>query len=135
MPESSTGALRGRRLLVVEDDYIVASDLALALEERGAEVIGPAGSIGAALKLVTEHIALDGAVLDVDLRGQRVYPVADALRVARVPFVFTTGYDEWIIPDIYAAVPRLEKPVDIRALTRALSEIGWPSRSPTPMER
>ena len=112
MPESSTGVLRGRRLLVVEDDYIVASDLALSLEERGAE-----------------------AVLDVDLRGHRVYPVADALRIARVPFVFTTGYDEWIIPDIYAAVPRLEKPVDIRALTRALSEIGWPSRSPTPMER
>jgi CheY-like chemotaxis protein len=111
----------------VEDDYIVAADLAFALKERGA--IGPAGSIGAALKLVAEHIALDGAVLDVDLRGQRVYPVADALRVARVPFVFTTGYDEWIIPDICAAVPRLEKPVDIRTLTRALSEIGWRSLS------
>jgi CheY-like chemotaxis protein len=109
----------------VEDDYIVASDLALSLEERGTEVIGSAGSIGAALKLVAEQIALDRAVLDVDLRGHRVYPVADALRVEKVPFVLTTGYDEWIIPEIYAAVPRLEKPVDIRALTRALSEIGW----------
>jgi ActR/RegA family two-component response regulator len=110
----------------VEDDYIVASDLARALEERGAEVIGPAASIGTALKLVREQGALNGAVLDVDLRGQPVYPVADALRVAGVPFVFTTGYDEWIIPDIYAAVPRLEKPVDTRALARALSEIGAP---------
>jgi CheY-like chemotaxis protein len=119
----------------VEDDYIVASDLARALEERGAEVIGPAGSIGAALKLITEQNALDGAVLDVDLRGQRAYPLADALRVAGVPFVFTTGYDEWIIPNIYAAVPRLEKPVDIRALLRALSGIGWPNRSPTVMKQ
>ena len=95
MADLPTGSLRGRRLLVVEDNYIVAADITLALEERGVEVIGPAGSVGVALKLIAEQNPIDGAVLDVDLRGQRVYPVADALRDAGIPFVFTTGYDEF----------------------------------------
>jgi CheY-like chemotaxis protein len=113
--------LRGHRLLVVEDEYLVASDLACALEDRGVHVVGPAGSIEEALALVAREDDIDGAILDINLRGQLAYPVADALRARGVPFVFATGYEAWIIPDAYADVPRVDKPVNTRALTRLLA--------------
>jgi ActR/RegA family two-component response regulator len=114
-------ALQGRRLLVVEDEYMIAADLARALEERGVDVVGPAGSVDGALALIDADADIDGAILDINLRGDRAYPVADALQARGVPFVFVTGYDSWIIPDAYAGVPRLEKPVNTRALALLLS--------------
>src|SRR5947209_12622044 len=109
--------LAGRRLLVVEDEYIVASDLAHALEDAGAEVVGPAGSVREALQFVQRDGGrLNGAVLDVNLRDERVYPVADALADLGVPFVLVTGYDETSILDAYAGAPRCEKPIDKQRL-------------------
>ena len=67
---------------------------------------------------------LDGAVLDINLRDQRVYPVADALAARGVPFVFLTGYDAWVIPDAHVGVPRCEKPVSSALLARMLSKVG-----------
>jgi CheY-like chemotaxis protein len=122
MAEAQSISLAGRRLLVVEDDYMIAADLASALEDYGAQVIGPAGSIENALDLLTADNNIDGAVLDINLRGRRAYPVADALRARGLPFIFTTGYDAWAIPDSYAGVARLEKPVNTRALAWLLSE-------------
>jgi CheY-like chemotaxis protein len=113
--------LGGRRLLVVEDDYLVAMDLADELTDHGAEVVGPAGSVEEALALVAADSAIDGAVLDINLRDEKVYPVAEALRSRGIPFVFTTGYDAWLVPEAYAAVRRLAKPVDIRALVQSIS--------------
>jgi len=125
MAEPRPDALRGRRLLVVEDDYLIAVDLARDLARRGAEVVGPAGSVRDALALVeAEGDRLDGAVLDINLRDQRVYPVADALAARGVPFVFLTGYDAWVIPDAHAGVPRCEKPVSSTLLARMLSKVG-----------
>jgi len=121
MAEAQPNALRGRRVLVVEDEYIVATDLARALNDRGVEVIGPAGSIEDALDLLGAEGRIDGAVLDINLRGERAYPIADALRERKVPFIFATCYDVWSIPEAYAEVPRIEKPVDTRALARLLS--------------
>jgi CheY-like chemotaxis protein len=118
MVDPSAEALNGQCLLVVEDEYIVATDLARALEDRGAHVIGPAGSIEDALELLAADRKIDGAVLDINVRGERVYPVAEALRARGVPFVFATGYDSWVIPDAYGSVPRLEKPISARALAR-----------------
>ena len=66
---------------------------------------------------------LDAAVLDVNLRDQKVFPVADALSKAGVPFIFATGYDAHIIPDTYAEVPRSEKPVDVMQLARLLGRV------------
>jgi len=114
--------LVGRRLLVVEDEYMIATDLARSLEGLGVEVIGPVGSVEDALELVeSDGDRLDGAVLDINLRGERVYPVADALVARGVPFVFTTGYDALVIPDAHAGAPRCEKPVDKMQLLRSLS--------------
>jgi ActR/RegA family two-component response regulator len=122
MAESPLEALRGRTLLVVEDEYILAADLAMRLQDAGAEVVGPAGSVAEALELVErEGSRLDGAVLDVNLGGERVYPVADALIAQGVRFVLTTGYDASAIDSKYSSVPRCEKPVDPSALARSLT--------------
>jgi DNA-binding LytR/AlgR family response regulator len=114
--------LEGRCFLVVEDEYLIAADLAASLELLGAEVVGPAGSVAEALTLVeNEGGRLDGAVLDINLRNERVYPVADVLAARGVPFVFTTGYDAAAVPSPYSDAPRCEKPVDKARLIRCLS--------------
>jgi CheY-like chemotaxis protein len=116
--------LTGRRFLVVEDEYLIAADVAAVLEALGVEVTGPVGTVAEALKLVeTEGDRLDGAVLDVNLAGDRVYPVADALRRRGIPFLFTTGYDTAALPDSYADVARCRKPTDERRLERCLSNL------------
>lgn len=115
-------ALRARRVLLVEDEYMIALDLARSLEALGAEIVGPAGSVREALALVaSEGERLDGAVLDINLRGERVYPVADALLARHVPFVFATGYAELLLDQSYLRIPRCEKPIDKVELARLLA--------------
>jgi CheY-like chemotaxis protein len=110
---------------VVEDEYLIAADLTASLESLGVEVIGPAASVEEALSLVENNGGrLDGAVLDVNLRNERVYPVADVLTERGVPFLFTTGYDAIAIPAAYACSPRCEKPVDKAQLVQWLSNTG-----------
>lgn len=121
MREAPFEALRGRRLLIVEDEYTIAADLAHALADRGADVVGPVGSVADALALIAAEERLDGAVLDLNLRNDRVYAVADALVARGVPFVFATGYGREVIPDAYAQVPRCEKPVETSALAKQLA--------------
>jgi DNA-binding LytR/AlgR family response regulator len=117
--------LKGCCLLVVEDEYLIAADLTASLESLGVEVIGPAASVEEALSLaITNSDRLDGAVLDINVRNERVYPVADLLTAHGVPFVFTTGYDAVAVPTAYACVPRCEKPVDTTQLVRLLSSSG-----------
>lgn len=117
---SGADRLEGRRLLVVEDEYFLAKDIARSFESRGAEVIGPAGTIDEALDLIDETEHLDGAVIDLNLHGEMAYAVADALRERGVPFVFATGYDSSTIPAMYRDVARCEKPVDAPRVARAL---------------
>ncbi|MRX52196.1 response regulator [Paracoccus sp. S-4012] len=106
-----TGAqpLAGRHILVV-DDFLMAQDVAASLTPAGAHVVGPAPSVTEALNLVARVEQLDAAVLDFNLRGETVYPVADALKDRSVPFVFVTGYDPDTIAARRAAVPVFEKP-------------------------
>jgi CheY-like chemotaxis protein len=114
------GEIRGRRILVVEDEYLIALDLAQRLEDLGAMVIGPAARADDAIRLLTVDPQIDAAVLDVHLGGENVYRVAERLRAQGVRFVFATGYRGEAISREYADVQRLEKPIDIRALVVAL---------------
>jgi CheY-like chemotaxis protein len=112
--------LHGCHVLVVEDDYYIADDIVQAFQRCGAQVIGPAPTVERGLQLAMTAGRLDGAVLDINLRDEMVFPIADALRNRRVPFVFATGYDRSFIPEQYRNVKRCEKPVDPLRIARAL---------------
>lgn len=117
---SGSASLRGRRLLVVEDDYLIADELRNELVEAGAEVIGPAATMAKALQMIGADAALDGAILDVNLGGEKVFPLVDVLRERGIPAVFLTGYDRSGIPAAYADVPLCEKPAGVLKVAQAL---------------
>jgi CheY-like chemotaxis protein len=116
----SDEALAGRRILIVEDGVFVADSLKLYLEQRGAVVVGPAGTVPEALELIRGPERLDWAIVDLDLKGKRAYSVADALAALDVKFVFVTGYGPEQIPARFAAIPRRTKPFDSEELVRLL---------------
>ena len=121
---ASSSLLAGRRVLLVEDHFFVVEDMRLEFEAIGASVIGPAATVDDALRLVAATDQLDAAVLDVNLRGAMVYPVADALTARGVPFVFATGYDSTVIPPRFAGVKRCAKPVQFARMMRTLFPPG-----------
>lgn len=112
-------ALAGRRVLVVEDEYFLADDIARALDRLGAEVVGPVPTLAGALACLDGEL-IAAAVLDINLRGEMAWPLADALAARGVPFMFATGYDQATVPAAYRGVPRWEKPFDPESLARAL---------------
>ncbi|HYF06731.1 MAG TPA: hypothetical protein VD970_03860 [Acetobacteraceae bacterium] len=115
--------LSGARILVVEDDGIQAMTLCADLEESGAQVLGPAASAEKAVELVKAVASAGGisaAVLDVKLRCGTSLPVADALDVLDVPFIFATGYGCPGVLGRHAAAPVVEKPYTRPALVSAL---------------
>jgi two-component SAPR family response regulator len=101
--------LSGRRVLVVVEEMLVAWLLEDMLAVLGCTVVGPVVSVDQALSTL-EAQAVDAAVLDINLSGQRSFLVADALAVRRVPFIFTTGYERNSLPDSYQRYPLLQKP-------------------------
>ncbi|MCC6913401.1 MAG: PAS domain-containing protein [Rhodospirillaceae bacterium] len=112
--------LKGRKVLVVEDDYYMASDAARALQGAGAAVVGVCPTEDAALAaLDREHPEL--VVLDINLGPGASFKLAALLKERGIPFIFVTGYDEQAIPSEFDAVPRLQKPVDLRALVRTVA--------------
>ena len=118
------GELRGLRILVVEDNFLVAENLRELLSARGCDVIGPAPRVEAALSLLAANSRVDGAMLDINLGGEDCFPVAAALQERAVPFLFLTGYDQSMsIPAEFSQAPRLSKPVDEAHLIAAAREI------------
>ena len=119
--------LKGKRVLVVEDEIFVSMLVEDELRGAGAEVIGPAPSVGDALRLV-EAAAADGglsaAVLDINLDGQRVQPVADRLAALGVPFLFATGYGENCDTGGHGAAPTLPKPFAPERLVAAVEALA-----------
>jgi len=121
MKEASAGKrpLLGVRVLVVEDDYFIALELCTALRDAGADIIGPARDVESGLAAIARE-QLDCAVLDINLQGRMGFQIAEELRTRDVPTIFATGYDATTIPQELTDIPRLEKPVDLKALCRAV---------------
>lgn len=111
--------LRGLRLLVVEDEYIVAEELRFRLIEAGVAVLGPVPSVGSALDLLACN-PIDGAILDVNLGSESAFALADVLQHRDIPFVFLSGYTRISLPARFARVTLLEKPMDVGSLAGAL---------------
>jgi len=121
--------LSGRRVLVVEDEYLIASEVKRWLQAAGSEVLGPVPSVDRALDLIAEGHP-DVAVLDVNLgAGDDAYPIADRLGALGVPYLFATGDVRLTETSIYRDRPRLEKPFLARDLVRALTAILAESRA------
>jgi PAS domain S-box-containing protein len=119
---SSRGAdLKGSRVLIVEDAVLLALELEIGLSEAGAEVIGPAYELEEAMALLDQPI--DAAVLDANLNGRSVMPVAEALSRRKIPFVFATGYGEaGGAPGGFDA-PVIRKPYDVTQVAAAVAEL------------
>jgi PAS domain S-box-containing protein len=105
----------GNRILAVEDEALVAAMLRKSLSDLGFGVVGPIGIVAQALESARTDL-IDGAILDVNVAGEAVYPVADALAARGIPFVFMTGYGSDGIDPRYAHVPALQKPIDMQML-------------------
>jgi DNA-binding response OmpR family regulator len=111
----ATGSPTGCRILVVEDEMMIALLIEETLRELGCVVVGPVSTLAAAVRLAREA-TLDAAILDVTIRGGQVYPVADQLRVRGIPFVLASGYGDWALPEVVQDRPRLTKPFTPREL-------------------
>jgi two-component sensor histidine kinase/PAS domain-containing protein len=118
-------ALAGRRILVVEDEAIVAWALEDMLSELGCTVVGPAARVSQAL-IIVENEPIDAAVLDVNLNGEKCYPIADALRTLGVPFLFSTAYNRDSLQKKYLSSPMLQKPFERSTLGNALEDLLTP---------
>ena len=113
--------VQGLKLLIVEDALLLALELEAGLTEAGAEVLGSAADVGEAMAMV--DLPIDAAVLDANLNGASVLPVAQALAARGVPFVFATGYgDDKTLPFGFDA-PVIRKPYDVTQVAAALSEV------------
>jgi DNA-binding response OmpR family regulator len=112
-------ALDGLRVLVVEDDYFIATELCSALRAAGAHVVGPARDLQTGLAAIRTE-SIDCGVLDINLRGQMAFQIASELRAREIPAIFATGYEESMIPAELTDVTRLVKPIDLDALCRAV---------------
>lgn len=119
--------LEGLRILVVEDEYLIADDMRQTLIDAGADVLGPVPNVTAAAALLASETGVDAALLDINLGGTMVFELADTLRAHAVPFAFATGYDSSAIPDRFAEVPTLEKPVKPRSIVAVLEPLLRPN--------
>lgn len=115
--------LRGRRIFIAEDEYFLADDLRRELQDVGAQMLGLVAFVQDGLRILEGSAAPDAASLDVNLDGECVFPLADVLTAQSVPFIFTTGYDQSVIPNAYAHIRRLEKPVDPQIVLMELEKL------------
>lgn len=111
------------RVLIVEDDALIAMDIAHLLEQCGCTAVGLIGNLEAALD-AAQATELDGAVLDIELGSEPVWPLAEFLQRRGIPFVLASGYSYTEVPEHFWHVPLLSKPLTYPVLSHALGEIG-----------
>jgi CheY-like chemotaxis protein len=129
--------LRGKRILVVEDEPIVAMEIESSLTDRGCTVVGPTGSIEGARGLL-EKSSPHAALLDVNLGGQSVEALAAELTRKNIPFAFVTGYGRKALPEAFREAVILGKPFtqdQLLAVVEVLLYLGRPDSSVVPMRR
>ena len=107
--------LTGRRILVVEDDMLIALFIEEVLQDLGCTVLGPASRLDRALHLASTEV-FDAAILDVTIRGGQVFPVAERLQSRGIPFALASGYGDWTLPASLQGQCRLTKPFTIEEL-------------------
>ena len=115
--------LAGRRVLIVEDDCLVAEDFAAMLRDAGAEVIGPAESLPQAMRLAQSCDVLDCGLLDIDLQGVAVFPLAGELKSAGLRMLFLTGLGCDVIPDEFSDVQCIPKPTGAHRIIEKLTAL------------
>ena len=116
--------LRGLRVLLVEDHFPLAVNLADVAVQSGADVIGPVATVADALHLIDQVPEIDAAVLDVNLGQEAIFPVADALRARKVPFVFSTAQERSQLPERFRDVPLCAKPFGLTGFRDALQRLA-----------
>jgi two-component SAPR family response regulator len=124
LDEYISSRLQGRRVLIMEDDYLQAQNLVELMKIQGAEVLGPAPSVEEGMGLLLRNRLPDMAILDVRLGKENVFPLVEALTTIGIPFVFTSGSPDWSLPEPYDSMPHCEKPLDEGELLRALAALG-----------
>jgi CheY-like chemotaxis protein len=122
MTMNGSAGANGRRILVVEDEFLIRMMLEDMLADLGYAVAGVAGRVDEAADLA-QRVECDVAILDVNLEGRDVYPVADLLAQRGLPFIFVTGYGGRGLPEEYRNRPTLQKPFQIDELGRALARL------------
>jgi two-component SAPR family response regulator len=115
----SRKVLQGRKILVVEDEFFQAREIAEMIASAGGQVIGPTATASE----VPGYLAagkIDAALLDINLGGGIDFVAANALLREEIPFAFMTGYDTSVLPPHLSATPRLQKPANRREVVRML---------------
>jgi ActR/RegA family two-component response regulator len=119
MPVSNS--LYGKRLLIVEDEILVAMELGQTMEDMGAEIAATTGSLSEALEMA--EMPLDGALVDVQLGEEKSFVLVEKLLAAGVPLILTTGYDVAVLPEHLRGCPRIAKPILPTRLEKLVQEV------------
>ena len=114
--------LTGRRIMVAEDETLIALEIEDVLLRLGCLVVGPVAKLDAAVRLAREE-EIDAAILDVNIRGGPIYPAAELLLSRGIPFVLASGYGNWALPEWLQGHPRLTKPFSNRDVAEEVARL------------
>lgn len=122
---TAAGPARRPRVLVVEDEMMIALMIEQALEDVGCDLVGPVSKLNIAMTMARDE-PIDAAFLDINIRGDEIYPVAEILGNRGIPYVFSSGYGDWALPEAYRGRHRLTKPFtsnELEAMVRKLCDL------------
>jgi DNA-binding NtrC family response regulator len=119
---ADSAPLAGRKILIVEDEAPIALDLAAAVQQAGGIVVGPVASVAAAHAAMADN-RLDGALLDIRLRNETSFPLADVLAVLNIPFVFVSGLSSALMPYTHRERPLFDKPYEASEVIAVLARL------------